>query len=148
MIVTIPGEPEGKKRPRYSRKTGVMYTPSETVAYEKKVQAMFWAQGGKKMHDVKTLADQDGKPRECVVPLKVEIWAFIKPPETAPMWKKGLMRLNSILPTKKPDIDNIGKIILDGLNKAAWRDDSAVTDLIIHKRFSDEPRVVVEINEI
>ncbi len=148
MIFTIPGDPQGKKRPRYSRKTGVMYTPTETVNYEKTIKTMYEMQGGKMLPETKSVIDADGRVAECQVPVKVEIWAFLKPPASLPKWKRKLIGMGFILPTKKPDIDNIGKIVLDGLNDVAWRDDSAVTDLIIHKRYDEEPHVVVEINEI
>ena len=147
MIFTIPGEPEGKKRPRYSRKTGVMYTPSETVNYEKYIKECFYEQGGKRLPDSKVIKVGD-KEIECAQAYKVEIWAFLGPSKSAPMIRRGLMVNNMILPTKKPDIDNIGKIILDGLNGAAWRDDKAVAELVIHKVYGDVPRVVVEIKEL
>jgi len=148
MIFTIPGEPQGKLRPRYSRRTGVMYTPTETTAYEKKVAAAFYAQGGKRLPVTKQISSLDGGTAECEQPIKVEIWAFMEPPQSAPKKRKALMLYGSIMPTKKPDIDNIGKIILDALNGAAWKDDKAVTELTVHKRFDDNPRVVVEINEL
>ena len=40
MRIVIPGEPRGKQRPRFSRRTGATYTPSETVQYEKAVKAL------------------------------------------------------------------------------------------------------------
>ena len=55
------------------------------------------------------------------------------------------MMLNEISPTKKPDIDNVIKIILDALNKMAFRDDSQITKLEIEKRYAEEEKVLVEI---
>ena len=46
-------------------------------------------------------------------------------------------------PTKKPDIDNIVKNILDALNVMAWADDAQVVSLIVSKVWSDNPRVEV-----
>ena len=145
MIFTIPGEPEGKKRPRYSRKTGVMYTPSETVNYEKYVRECFYKQGGKRLPDTKTITF-NGREIKFDQAYKAEMWSFLRPPESASQIRRELMLKNIILPTKKPDDDNIGKIILDGLNGAAWHDDKAVTELIVHKVYGEDPRVVVEIS--
>ena len=51
-------------------------------------------------------------------------------------------------PQKKPDADNVAKIILDGLNHIAWDDDTQVVDMMVTKRYSDEPMVSVIIEEI
>ena len=39
------------------------------------------------------------------------------------------MLSGEIVPTKKPDIDNIAKVILDGLNKLAFKDDNLVSKI-------------------
>ena len=44
-------------------------------------------------------------------------------------------------------MDNIAKIILDGLNGVAYTDDKQVTRLEIEKVYSDTPCVVVYIAE-
>ena len=50
--------------------------------------------------------------------------------------------------TKKPDIDNITKIVLDALNKVAYQDDTQVVELVAIKRWSNESRLKVIIEEI
>ncbi len=52
-----------------------------------------------------------------------------------------------IHPGKTPDWDNIGKIICDALNGIAYRDDSHIVDGRTIKKYSDQPRVEVEIWE-
>jgi Holliday junction resolvase RusA-like endonuclease len=47
--------------------------------------------------------------------------------------------------TAKPDSDNIAKLILDALNKVAWDDDAAVTDLRVKKRHAPEPGILVRV---
>ena len=51
-------------------------------------------------------------------------------------------------PTRKPDFDNIGKIICDALNGIAYRDDAQIVDALVRKFYSDTPRVIVEISDI
>ena len=51
----------------------------------------------------------------------------------------------NISPTKKPDIDNIAKIILDALNKLAFNDDNQITKLNIEKIYSEEEKIYVKI---
>ena len=53
---------------------------------------------------------------------------------------------NKISPTKKPDIDNIIKIVLDALNKMAFRDDSQVTKIEVEKIYG--PVEKIKVNEL
>ena len=55
------------------------------------------------------------------------------------------MLAGNISPTKKPDIDNIAKIILDALNKLAFNDDNQITKLNIEKIYSEEEKIYVKI---
>lgn len=55
---------------------------------------------------------------------------------------------NVIRPTKKPDWDNIGKIVCDALNKTAFHDDAQIVDGSVIKCYSEQPRIEVEIWEI
>lgn len=129
---TIPGEPTGKGRPRVS-KFGT-YTPAKTVNYENLVKEMFVLSKQVMIPD---------KPQ-----LHAEIGCFYSIPESASNKKKELMKLGEIRPTKKPDCDNVAKIILDALNKVAYMDDSQVVQLIVHKWYSDTPRVEVYLKEV
>jgi Holliday junction resolvase RusA-like endonuclease len=46
----------------------------------------------------------------------------------------------------RPDIDNLIKAVLDGLNMAGiWRDDAQIAILRASKTWSDSPRTVVTI---
>ena len=58
------------------------------------------------------------------------------------------MLANRILPVKKPDCDNIAKIVLDALNKIAYKDDSQVIELSVKKLYSEVAKVSVHIEEI
>ena len=80
----------------------------------------------------------------------------LKDPETGewieedikPKQVKELMKENKIRPTKKPDFDNISKVIADSLNGIAYKDDAQIVSAIFQKYYSDEPRVEVTITKI
>ena len=50
-------------------------------------------------------------------------------------------------PMKKPDCDNVAKVVMDSLNKLAYHDDAQVVDFQFRKFFSFRPRLVVTIQE-
>ena len=130
----VEGKPTGKGRPRFKRMGNFVqiYTPEKTAEYEKLVRLRFQNAGG-------AITDK---------PVRVEITAFFAPPKSTKKRDKAEMLMNKILPTKKPDCDNIAKIILDALNQIAYKDDSQVIELIVKKRFAAEARVYVHIDEI
>ena len=52
------------------------------------------------------------------------------------------------LAIKKPDVDNVSKIVLDALNGLAYPDDVNVVSMrVIKGRYEDEPRLIVRIRE-
>ena len=81
-------------------------------------------------------------------PLKVTIMAYYPIVKSTSKKKKQQMLEDLMFPTKKPDIDNIAKSILDALNKLAYRDDTQVVTLHMEKHYAEDPRVEVEIEEI
>ena len=44
---------------------------------------------------------------------------------------------------KKPDLDNLVKMVMDALNGVVWLDDSQVHQLIVGKGYSSEPKTTV-----
>ena len=135
----VPGEPKGKARPKVTRtKTGKShtYTPDKTVAYEKLVRMRY------------THNAPDDFQFEAGTPLYLIVNAYMRIPKSKPKYQIRDMLANILRPTKKPDWDNIGKIISDALNKAAYADDAQIVDAHIIKWYSNDPRVEVEIGEI
>ena len=80
--------------------------------------------------------------------IDIEIIAFYEIPKSTSKKKRRLMLDKKLRPTKKPDWDNVGKIICDSLNKIAYRDDAMVVDAIVRKFYSEQPRVEVTMREI
>lgn len=134
---TIPGRPFGKQRPRVVKKGrfSSAYTPKETVQYENLVKLHFQQEAHGEMFPYDAMLD-------------VRIFAFYEIPKSTSKKKKEAMLAREIRPTKKPDFDNIGKIICDSLNLVAYHDDSAVVDAQIRKFYSEQPRVEVVIKKI
>ncbi len=78
--------------------------------------------------------------------ISLEIKVFIPIPASKPKWWIDAACINDIAPTKKPDIDNYVKQIMDCLTKLNfWHDDSQVVTLWTTKRYSDNPRWEVTI---
>lgn len=134
---SIPGQPFGKQRPRVvSRGTfSKAYTPKETVSYENLVKLMYSQAAKGKMFPDDAMLD-------------VRIISYYDIPKSTSKKKRKSMLEHKIRPTKKPDWDNIGKIVCDSLNLVAYHDDSAVVDAQVRKFYSDNPRVDVTIRVI
>lgn len=135
IIITIPGKPMGKQRPRVT-KAGITYTPKETVSYENLIKYCYMQSYGDT-----TYVTPSNRP------IKMRINAYFEIPKSTSKKKAELMRAEIERPTKKPDVDNIVKIICDALNKLAYRDDSQIISCEVNKYYSDNPRVEVEIWE-
>ena len=132
VIVTIPGEPKAKARPRMSTKTGRAYTPGTTIQYENWVKACFMEQCGIKL---------EGE-------IKATISCYFGIAKSTTKKKREQMLEGAIRPTKKPDLDNIAKSILDSLNDVAYKDDSQVVSLTIEKYYGEQPCVVLKLEEL
>lgn len=127
---TVYGEPRGKGRPRFFRNRA--YTDKATAEYESRVRKAW------KLEEHPYLAKQ---------PTTVIVNAFFPVPVSLSKKKREAMFGAPCL--RKPDGDNIGKIILDALNILAFEDDSQIDTLRVVKRYvsgdDDRPRVEVEI---
>lgn len=126
-MIIIAGKIRGKQRPKVYNRHAV--TPEETINYENWVRLCYQQQGGEFLKGY----------------LKAEIVAYYKIPKSYP--KKRIQTIKDGLeyPDKKPDSDNIAKIILDALNGIAYEDDKQVIDLSVKKRYTEE-KERVEIN--
>lgn len=122
MEFIVEGDPQGKARPRFSRRSGTVYTPSKTAKYEKEIRDSFLAAGGKMIPDGGYVT--------------VAVDAYFKIPKSYTKRKRLDCEHNIIRPDKKPDIDNVLKAVLDALNKVAYEDDKQVVEVICRKWYS------------
>ena len=79
-------------------------------------------------------------------PLFASITAIFPIPSS--LSKKRRALFNGKRYCKKPDADNVAKAILDALNGVAYRDDSAVSSLLVYKSYGDDARVTVSIKAV
>lgn len=131
---TVPGPPKGKARARTVRGRGgqtFSYTPERTVLYENLIKTCY------SQNFTDSFQNEEA--------LEVHIKAFYGIPKSTSKKKREQMLQGYILPTKKPDIDNIVKCILDALNGVAYHDDTQVVRLVTTKAYAEPPRVEVEI---
>jgi Holliday junction resolvase RusA-like endonuclease len=140
---TIAGEPFGKERPRATIVRGKTrqddwvneYTPKDTTAYEKRVKSEYQSQVG-----------SFSFPRGQALDMRVIAYYQIPASETKKI--KQYMLDGVIRPTKRPDFDNIGKIVADSLNKIAYYDYAQIADALVRKFYSYNPRVEVIIQPV
>lgn len=129
----VPGKITGKGRPRINTNTCIAYTPTKTKDYEELVKEYFWIKYPK-------VQKIEGRT-------SVKIIAYFGIPKNTSRIAKEEMLKDTISPTKKPDIDNIAKIILDALNKIAFKDDNQITKIEVEKKYAEEEKIYVKIEE-
>lgn len=108
ITFTVPGPPKGKARARTVHTGGrtFSYTPEGTVLYENLVKTCFYQTGA--------------HPFDADEELKANIIAYYPIAKSTGKKKRQQMLAGLIRPTKKPDLDNVIKSILDALNKVAY----------------------------
>lgn len=118
---TVPGEPVGKARPRLGRR-GRVYTPAATKAHEELVRSSWLLAGGRRIEG----------------PLAIHVVAETARP--ASHWLKGgglsAAGRRSVVPTKKPDLDNVLKLVADALNGHAYQDDAWIVAATVERRWA------------
>lgn len=132
----VPGQPVGKGRPRIG-KVGAharMFTPQKTASYEGMV----------------SLAAQQAMNGAALIegPVQAQLRIDVMIPASWSGKKQRAAAAGEVLPTSKPDADNVVKAIFDALNGVVWKDDVQVVDLTVKKRYSTVPGVAVRIDPL
>jgi Holliday junction resolvase RusA-like endonuclease len=76
--------------------------------------------------------------------LRVSVLAYFGIPASWSAKKRAAALAGLVRPTKRPDWENVAKM-LDALNGVVWRDDAQVVSGLIEKHYSDRPRLRVEV---
>jgi Holliday junction resolvase RusA-like endonuclease len=135
IMFTIYGEPVPKGRPRFSTrgKFPVAYTPEKTKNYESDVGMMAKAAMGA------------SNPLEGAL----EAFIYVTFPVPASYSKKRTEAClgNSEKHTKKPDLDNVVKAVLDGMSDIVFLSDSQITSIHATKVFGEVAKVEVIVRQ-
>ena len=132
MKITIPGKPIAKARPRFARRGKFVITYSSQETEE-----------GRWLWEAKGQVDQ------CFEGPAYVICHFYMPrPKGHYGTGKNSGKLKENAPnwhTKKPDVDNCIKFVLDCLNGLAWKDDCQIIMVSGQKEYCEAPRTEINI---
>ena len=126
--IEVPGVPVGKARPRFTR-TGRCYNTKKTKEFETRVARAFLNSGATQFRESEAL--------------KIDIIAEMPIPKSATKKVLRAIEEGTVKHLKKPDLDNIVKAVLDGLNGIAFPDDKQVIMLSAFKRYSKDPKTII-----
>lgn len=121
----LPGAPVPLMRPRFSIRNRSAYDPQAHI----------------KEAAQQILRFQHHSPCPFEEPITVKISFFMPIPKSTPKSKN----LNNTPHSKRPDIDNLIKFVLDCCNNLVFKDDSIVFVITAAKLYSEDPRTELEI---
>lgn len=135
IFFVVPGEPVPKARPRFTMQGGKArtYTPASSAAYETTI--------GLLAHAAMRAA---GIVEPLAGALHVQVQAFFPVPQSWSKKRKAAASWHA----SRPDLDNVVKAALDGLNRVAFADDGQVASVYATKAYSATPRLEVSVYEI
>jgi Holliday junction resolvase RusA-like endonuclease len=131
---SIDANPVPKGRPRFRRtKTFITtYTPKKTLDFEELVR--------------KQSKEAMGPTDLLETPISVYLYFRLPIPQSYSKKRKEAC-LSGFRHTKRPDLDNLIKTVLDGMNGMIYKDDSQITSLHCTKVYSNVPGVNILIKE-
>lgn len=123
----IPGVPVGKQ---YRQGRNGMRKSDKTAAYASLVG---------------TIAKIHRPPEPIKGAVEVTIIYYLEPPDHWSALKKSRALGNDFYCTRKPDVDNVSKTILDAMSRLIYVDDCQVVDDHILKFWGSPARTVVKV---
>lgn len=136
VIIQLGGDPQGKGRGRVGRLHDgrpVVFTPAATRKYEAALRlAASEAMTGR--------APFSGA-------IEVVVLAEFMPPASWSEKKRRNAVAGLVMPTKKPDADNLLKV-LDALNSVVWVDDSQIVTATIRKLYAVKAALTITVRQM
>lgn len=130
LIFEVPGKVRGKGRPRFMR-NGHTYTDKNTTVYEKLIQTSY-------LKHTNYISQKS---------VRISMYICFAPNKTDTKKNRLIKLLNKLWPSKKPDIDNVIKVVLDALNKVAYSDDTQVNEIHVIRHWCEEEKLVICLSE-
>ena len=143
LRIIIPGDPIPKGRPRArivtpkGKKPFVsVYSDSQTEKEERRIR---WEAAA-------VMASSDKALYTTPVKLYFEFYM----PIPSSFSKRQLQQIEQglLFPAKRPDIDNLEKLIMDAFNGVVYDDDKQVIEKYSIKKYSKNPGTIVTVTEI
>lgn len=133
VTIRLPGQPRGKGRPRFARVGAFVhtFTDKKTLSYEEQLS------------EAGVIAMRAYPPRLGALSVRIEA-AFGIPPSWSKK-KRSAALAGDLMPTGKPDFDNISKIVGDALNGIVWKDDSQIINASFRKFYAEVPGLIVSV---
>lgn len=128
---TLPITPVPKGRPRLSR-FGT-YTPAKTKKYENDVRLL-----------VKSMM---GSQQPIETPLEVFLYFRLPIPKSYSKKRTEACLSGLDKPSKKPDLDNLAKGLMDAFNGLIYKDDSQIVEMHLTKVYDVKAGIDVLIKE-
>ncbi len=117
----------------------VIYDPPQNISAKEQVKhvalAAFYAN------------NNDRPPVPCPGSIIMAMTAYVPIPKSFSKKKRAAAIAETLWPKTKPDMTNVVKLVEDALNQVIYRDDKQIGDGGQRKRYSERPRLEVEISE-
>lgn len=132
---TVAGEPVAQGRPRFSTRGSFVkaYDPAKSKDYKAYV----------KLVAIAAMSERSLKPLDGAIAVSIRAYVSVPKSKSKKFRENALKGLER--PTKKPDCDNIAKILLDAMTGIVYEDDKQIIRLVVEKFYDEVPRVEVTV---
>lgn len=134
IAIAIEGTPAAQKRHRHAKRGNFIttYDPSS---------------GDKRVMQRQILNSLE--MQKATVPLEKDVYLellfYFEVPKSYSKKKLEELESKNYTYTKKPDVDNLVKLVMDAANGMLWKDDSQVYRITAEKRYGKESGIVMNV---
>lgn len=136
VTIVLMGEPVPWARTRINS-SGAQFTPTK----QRNTAAAFKIAAAQAMLETNRFARFDE-------PVRLDLHAEFSIPASWSAKKRAAAIIGAIRPGKRPDIDNLYKLVADACNQLVYRDDALVVETYQRKVYGVEPKLVVTVRPI